>query len=338
MTAVLGWLTPRRIVLLLIAAAALAVALVLLWYFALRGDPPPPASLQAAVESVREQEAAQEQASQPAAADDGVAQDQETQSGGGVGDADSGGAPDDAPSAAANPGSDAQETQSAAADPGSDAQQPEPAAQQQESEPQQQEAPQDEPQDAEQTVSSEPPSLAELTGVWTLSERGESFVGYRIDEELANIGAATAVGRTGDVTATLEFDGAAVTSVEIVADLRTLRSDQGFRDGALRTRGLESDTYPFATFRLAEPIPIERLPLEGDALAVTAIGTLELHGVTNEVEIALEGQYVDGLVVVSGSTEIVLTDYEIEAPTGFRVLSIAEAGLMEFQIILEQGG
>lgn len=336
MTAVLGWLTPRRIILLLIATAALAVAIVLLWYFALRGDPPPPASLQAAVESVREQDAAQEQAGQPAAAEQGEAQDQEAQ--GNVGDADSGGAPDDAPSAAANPGSDAQETQSAAADPGSDAQQPEPAAQQQESEPQQQEASQDEPQDADQTVSSEPPSLAELAGVWTLSERGESFVGYRIDEELANIGAATAVGRTGDVTATLEFDGAAVTTVEIVADLRTLRSDQGFRDGALRTRGLESDTYPFATFRLAEPIPIERLPLEGDALAVTAIGTLELHGVTNEVEIALEGQYVDGLVVVSGSTEIVLTDYEIEAPTGFRVLSIAEAGLMEFQIILEQGG
>ena len=332
MTAVLGWLTPRRIILLLIAAAALAVALVLLWYFALRGDPPPPASLQAAVESVREQDAAQEQASQPAVTDESEAQEQETQSGGGVGDADSGGAPDDAPSAAANPGSDAQETQSAAADPGSDAQQPEPATQQQESEPQ------DEPEDTGQTAGSEPPSLAELAGVWTLSERGESFVGYRIDEELANIGAATAVGRTGDVTATLEFDGAVVTTVEIVADLRTLRSDQGFRDGALRTRGLESDTYPFATFRLAEPIPIERLPLEGDALAVTAIGTLELHGVTNEVEIALEGQYVDGLVVVSGSTEIVLTDYEIEAPTGFRVLSIAEAGLMEFQIILEQLG
>ena len=336
MTAVLGWLTPRRIILLLIAAAALAVALVLLWYFALRGDPPPPASLQAAVESVREQDATQEQAGQPAASDEGEAQDQEAQSG--VGDIDSGGAPDDAPSAAASPGSDAQESQSAAADPGSDAQQPEPAAQQQESEPQQQGAQQDEPQDAEQTISSEPPSLAELAGVWTLSERGESFVGYRIDEELANIGAATAVGRTGDVTATLEFDGDAVTTVEIVADLRTLRSDQGFRDGALRTRGLESDTYPFATFRLAEPIPIERLPLEGDALVVTAMGTLELHGVTNEVEIALEGQYVDGLVVVSGSTEIVLTDYEIEAPTGFRVLSIAEVGLMEFQIILERPG
>ena len=152
---------------------------------------------------------------------------------------------------------------------------------------------------------------------------------------MANIGAATAVGRTGDITASLSFDGAVVTAVEIVADLRTLRSDQSFRDGALRDRGLESDTYPFATFRLAEPIAIERLPVGEDSLAVTAAGTLELHGVTNEVAIALAGQYVDGLVVVSGSTEIVLTDYEIEAPVGFRVLSIAETGLMEFQIVFE---
>ena len=324
MIGALRWLSPKRLIVLAALAAAAAVALVLLWYFALRGDPPPPASLEAAVASVREQQqAAQEQSDA-----------QQAQAG--VGELDSGGAPDDAPSQAAQPGSDYSDY--------SDYQEQEASAE----EPNQQQAEQagggedataDDGQqdDAEQTVSvaAPPPALSELAGEWTLSERGESFVGYRIDEELANIGAATAVGRTGDITASLSFDGAVVTAVEIVADLRTLRSDQSFRDGALRDRGLESDTYPFATFRLAEPIAIERLPVGEDSLAVTAAGTLELHGVTNEVAIALAGQYVDGLVVVSGSTEIVLTDYEIEAPVGFRVLSIAETGLMEFQIVFE---
>ena len=323
MIGALRWLSPKRLIVLAALAAAVAVALVLLWYFALRGDPPPPASLEAAVASVREQQqAAQEEPdAQQAQAD--------------VGELDSGGAPDDAPSQAAQPGSDYSDY--------SDYQEQETPA---EASSQQQakagggeDAAADDGQqdDAEQTVSvaAPPPALPELAGEWTLSERGESFVGYRIDEELANIGAATAVGRTGDITASLSFDGAVVTAVEIVADLRTLRSDQSFRDGALRDRGLESDTYPFATFRLAEPIAIERLPVGEDSLAVTAAGTLELHGVTNDVAIALAGQYVDGLVVVSGSTEIVLTDYEIEAPVGFRVLSIAETGLMEFQIVFE---
>lgn len=327
MIGALRWLSPKRLIILAALAAAVAVALVLLWYFALRGDPPPPASLEAAVASVREQQ----QAAQQEAGTSQQTDAQQTQAG--VGDLNSGGAPDDAPSQAAQPGSDY-----------SDYQQQEtpaetPSQQQSEQAGEGEDAAADDGQqdDAEQTVSvaAPPPTLPELAGDWTLSERGDSFVGYRIDEELANIGAATAVGRTGDITASLNFDGTSVTAVEIAADLRTLRSDQSFRDGALRTRGLESDTYPFATFRLTEPIPIERLPVGEDTLAATVAGTLELHGVTNDVEIALAGQYVDGLVVVSGSTEIVLTDYEIEAPTGFRVLSIAEAGLMEFQIVFE---
>ena len=316
MPAALKWLTPRRLILLAALAAVLAVAIILLWYFILRGDPPPPASLEAAVQSVRaeQQETPQTQASEDSQASqdsDGVTvidADQQDYS--------------DEPSEAVSYGSDQQPAQQQQAAQESSAADPPPDG-----------------QSTEQSRAPEPqslPELPELAGSWTLSERGESFVGYRIDEELANIGATTAVGRTGEITATLEFDGAAITAVEIVADLRTLRSDQSFRDGALRDRGLESDTYPFATFRLTEPIPIDRLPVDEDTLAVTVAGTLDLHGVTNDVQIALAGQYVDGLVVVSGSTEIVLTDYAIEAPTGFRVLSIAEAGLMEFQIVFEQ--
>ena len=320
MLAALKWLTPRRLILLAALAGVLAVAIILLWYFVLRGDPPPPASLQAAVQSVR---ADQQQAQQAPASDADMLDAQQQQAADGVTviDADEQDYSDE-PSEGVSYGSDQQ-----------------PPEQQQAA---QEDSAADPPSDGESTEQSrgpEPqplPELSELGGLWTLSERGESFVGYRIDEELANIGATTAVGRTGEITATLEFDGAAITAVEIVADLRTLRSDQSFRDGALRDRGLESDTYPFATFRLTEPIPIDRLPVGEDTLAATIAGTLELHGVTNDVQIALAGQYVDGLVVVSGSTEIVLTDYEIEAPTGFRVLSIAEAGLMEFQIVFEQ--
>ena len=124
------------------------------------------------------------------------------------------------------------------------------------------------------------PMVDELAGTWTLSEQGTSFVGYRIGEELANVGTATAVGRTSDIVATLVFDGVMITSVIIKADLRTLTSDQSFRDGALRTRGIETDTYPVATFVLVRPIPIAALPGGEETLSVTVNGTLDLHGVT----------------------------------------------------------
>ena len=182
----------------------------------------------------------------------------------------------------------------------------------------------------------EEPTLPELAGTWTISERGTSFVGYRIGEEIADIGTTTAVGRTSSIVATLEFDGAVITTVTIEADLRTLRSDQSFRDGALRTRGIESDTYPFATFVLLESIPIDALPVGEEAISVTVQGTLDLHGVTNPVSIQLQGQYVDGLVVVAGSTEIALADYNIEKPTTARVFSIDDVGIMEFELVFER--
>ena len=319
MPAALGWLTPRRLILLGIVVAAVVVVIVLLWYFLIRSDAPPPASIEAAVESVRTDQQAQQQAAaqqqeaqiedQPQAeastastaqqtADEGGAQQEQASSS-------EGGAYGDAPSAVAD-----ESTAAAEAD---DTEAPE-----------------------AQRADAEPPAAADLVGTWVLSERGESFVGYRIGEVLANVGTATAVGRTGDITATLEFDGETITAVEIMADLRTLKSDQGFRDGALKDRGIESNTYPFATFVLTEAISIDIIPVGENPVPITVAGTLELHGVTNDVQIELAGQYVDGLVVVSGSTEIVLLDYGIEAPVGFRVLSIEESGQMEFQIVFER--
>ena len=323
MPAALGWLTPRRLILLGIVVAAVVVVIVLLWYFLIRSDAPPPASIEAAVESVRTDQQAQQQVQQQAAtrqqqaqsedqpqaeastastaqqtADEGGAQQEQASSS-------DGGAYGDAPSAVAD--------QSAATAEAEDTGAPE-----------------------AQSADTGPPAAADLVGTWALSERGESFVGYRIGEVLANVGTATAVGRTGEITATLEFDGQTITAVEIVADLRTLKSDQGFRDGALKDRGIESNTYPFATFVLTEAIPIDIIPGGENPTSVTVAGTLELHGVTNAVQIELAGQYVDGLVVVSGSTEIVLLDYGIEAPVGFRVLSIEESGQMEFQIVFER--
>lgn len=86
---------------------------------------------------------------------------------------------------------------------------------------------------------------SDLSGTWTVdtsigsfADYTGSFVGYRVQEELANVGAATAVGRTPDVTGSLVLEGSTVTSVEIEADLTTLQSDNDMRDGQLARQGL----------------------------------------------------------------------------------------------------
>ena len=174
-----------------------------------------------------------------------------------------------------------------------------------------------------------------LTGTWRLSERGDSFAGYRVREELATIGATTAVGRSRAVEATLEFDGSAITAVSVTVDMTQLRSDDERRDRALGRQSLETNRHPTASFALAEPIPLGGPPAEGEAIAAAAVGDLTLHGVTRRVEIPIEGQFRDGLAVVVGSIGIEFADYGIDPPQSFVVLSVEDRGVMEFQLVFE---
>lgn len=173
------------------------------------------------------------------------------------------------------------------------------------------------------------------TGEWVISADGDSYVGYRVQEELASVGAFTAVGRTRGVTGSLTFDGAAITSVEIEADLTRLASDDSRRDRALGSQGLEINDYPTASFSLTQPIALDAVPADGDMISVDAVGELTIHGVTNEVTIPLEGQRTGGFVVVVGSIEIVFADYGMETPSAFIVVSIEDFGLMELQLVFE---
>lgn len=182
---------------------------------------------------------------------------------------------------------------------------------------------------------------AGLDGTWNVdptigsfSDFSGSFVGYRVDEELANVGAATAVGRTPDVTGSLVLEGTTVTAVDISADLSTLQSDESRRDGQLRTQALETGTFPTATFTLTQPIELAAVPTEGQAIQASATGDLTIHGVTKSVEIPLEARLSGDVVTVTGSIDVVFADYGISRPTSFAVLSIADHGTMEFQLQL----
>ena len=171
-----------------------------------------------------------------------------------------------------------------------------------------------------------------VEGTWSIDPGSDSFVGYRIGERLASIGVQDAVGRTSQVTGTLEIDGTSVTAVSMEADLASLESDSRQRDGRLRSAGLETDTFPTAAFVLTAPIALGEVPQEGVPITATATGDFTLHGVTRPVEIPVEAQLGGGTIVVVGSLPVTLTDYGIVAPTGFSVLSIDESGTMEFQL------
>ena len=178
-----------------------------------------------------------------------------------------------------------------------------------------------------------------LDGTWNVdasigsfSDFSGSFVGYRVEEELANVGAATAVGRTPDVTGSLTLAGTQITAVEMSADLSTLQSDKSQRDGQLHRQALETDQFPTATFSLTQPIDLGSVPADGQVIQATATGDLTIHGVTKSVQIPVESRVAGDVVTVTGSIDILFADYGISQPNSFLVLSIADHGTMEFQL------
>ena len=176
----------------------------------------------------------------------------------------------------------------------------------------------------------------DVAGTWNVATG--SVAGYRVREKLANLPAESdAVGRTDQVTGsiTVVSDGTTttLTAASLSVDMASLASDESRRDNRLRREGLETDTFPTATFTLTAPVEVPAAALDRTASDVTLTGDLTVHGVTKSVQIPAQAQLVDGTIQVAGSITFPLSDYGIVAPNiGRFIVSIADDGTLEFLV------
>ena len=175
-----------------------------------------------------------------------------------------------------------------------------------------------------------------VAGTWNVA--AESVAGYRVREQLASLPAESdAVGRTsaisGSITLTTSGSTTTLTAGEITVDTTSITSDKPQRDGRLRNEGLQTDTYPTATFKLTKAVTVPAAALAGAASDITLTGDLTLHGVTKSVDIPAKAQLVNGTIQVAGSIGFPLSDYSIVAPNlGGIIVSIADNGTLEFLV------
>ncbi len=184
-------------------------------------------------------------------------------------------------------------------------------------------------------------SSSDLTGDWVVdtstggfdyeSATG-SFVGFRIEEELAGVGSTTAVGRTGDIDGALVIDGTTVTEATFTIDVTTITTEDTRRDDNVQD-ALEGDEFPSASFVLSEPIELSDDAIAGEPFVAPATGELTIHGTTQVIEIDLETQLVDNTIVVVGSTDVVFSDYGVEVPESQIVVSVDDFGVLELQLL-----
>lgn len=190
-----------------------------------------------------------------------------------------------------------------------------------------------------------PASSTTIEGTWTVDttvgafsvveDTTATFAGFRVDEVLNNLGSTTAVGRTPGVRGSIEIEGTNVIAADITVDLTAIVSDRSRRENAIQD-ALNTSTHPEATFTLTEPIEIGDAAASGEIVTTTAIGELTINGATNAVEILIEAQLVNGMILITGSTDVVFADYDITAPTAPIVLSVEDHGIIELQLWLSQ--
>ena len=171
------------------------------------------------------------------------------------------------------------------------------------------------------------------SGSFDLQQATGSFVGFRVDEVLRGLGDFTVVGRTGDVSGAVTLSEGELVSVTAEADLTGLATDSSQRDQRMH-QALGTASFPIASFELAESIALPDGAASGEPFSDQAAGDLTIKGVTNRAVFDIEAQLVDDVIVVVGSSPVVFADYGITAPTAPVVISVADNGIIEFQLLL----
>ena len=190
------------------------------------------------------------------------------------------------------------------------------------------------------------PTGGAANGTWTVDDEfgdfdfetaSGSFAGFRVEEELT-VGEVTAVGRTGGVTGSLTIEDGTLAAAEITIDMTTIESNDGRRENAIRG-AVGAGDFPTATFVLTEPMQLDIEALEsGSTLLVDVVGDLTVKGTTNQVAFFLQATIVEpGIGLIIGSTEIFWEDFGVTPPRAPIVVSVAEHGTVEFQLIIRPG-
>jgi polyisoprenoid-binding protein YceI len=162
----------------------------------------------------------------------------------------------------------------------------------------------------------------------------ESMARYRVQEELANIGANEAVGQTQAIAGQIAFgeDGLPMACSRFDVDLRTLQSDEAKRDNYLYRNTLEAETYPLATFVLRAVDGLDAPLAEGQETPLLLIGDLTLRDTTQlvawQADVTLAGDALTG----TAATEFEMADFGITAPSVPVVLSLDETVRLEIDL------
>lgn len=161
---------------------------------------------------------------------------------------------------------------------------------------------------------------------------------YRVREQLVGHDLQNdAVGETKSLTGALSIDSAGKVIPEtskFTLDAGSFVSDKSRRDGYVRGRLLETDSYPTITL-VPTQITGVGLPLPNSGSApIEMVANLTVHGVTRPTIWKGTAQFGDGTVAGSASTAFTFDDIQLEQPRVPVLLSVADTIKLEIDFNL----
>ena len=160
---------------------------------------------------------------------------------------------------------------------------------------------------------------------------------FKVEEVLARTGFKVATGITNEVSGSIVFgaDGGIADESRIAVQAGTLTTDSNRRDGYVRDRTLETDTYPEVVF---EPTASSGLPVPlTDATGThefTITGDLTIKDQTREVTWDVMAEFgEDGAVSGLASVEFTFDDFGMTKPSVAVVLSVEDTIRLEIDFV-----
>jgi polyisoprenoid-binding protein YceI len=155
-----------------------------------------------------------------------------------------------------------------------------------------------------------PTGPIEIDGIWQVTAGSEA--GYRLGEVLSGQ-QAVVVGRTDEVSGTVEIVDGFMTAATITVQAGSISTDESARDAFFR-RALDTTSFPTATFTLTEPVDVSAIGSSAAPMSVAAVGVLTLHGVGQPVTTTFDVQRTADGVEVAAQVPVTLADFDLEAP------------------------
>ncbi|HEX7023540.1 MAG TPA: YceI family protein [Gemmatimonadales bacterium] len=161
---------------------------------------------------------------------------------------------------------------------------------------------------------------------------------YRVREQLAGFDLPNdAIGRSSGVSGALVLDekgGVVPGPSRIVVNVAELRSDRDRRDGYVRRRILESDSFPTATLAptVIRGLPWP-LPASGQA-PLTLAGDLTVKGVTRPTTWNVTANFVGDTISGTAATAFTFADFGLDQPRVPIVLSVGDTIRLEYDFRL----